>query len=180
MAWLPLHKCQGPHSCKSILQEDLNENCLRHQGLLAQTMPANWELLFIRDVFLGPVGHGWRVLKELATAFRWACCCVSHLLLESVSLILHHLNPVGLGIRLSKAQAATTSKVSWFYHYPFIVFKRTVLFQPPTVKQLILTSFQFTLGLTVFRNYISEVMSTMRRNTILIFIKTLGIYNIFL
>jgi hypothetical protein len=33
-------------------------------------MPANWELLFRSDAFLEPMGLGWRVLKELATAFR--------------------------------------------------------------------------------------------------------------
>lgn len=36
-----------------------------------QTMPANQEeLLFRRDAFLGPMGRGWRVLKELAAVFR--------------------------------------------------------------------------------------------------------------
>jgi hypothetical protein len=33
-------------------------------------MPANQELLFRRDSFLGPIGHKWRVLKELAAVFR--------------------------------------------------------------------------------------------------------------
>ena len=55
---------------KHLLQEDLIEDCLRDQGLLVQTMPANQELLFRRDAFLGPMGHRWRVLKELETAFR--------------------------------------------------------------------------------------------------------------
>jgi hypothetical protein len=32
-------------------------------------MPDNQELLFGRDAFLGRMGHGWRVLKELAAAF---------------------------------------------------------------------------------------------------------------
>jgi len=41
-----------------LLQEDLIENSLRDQGLVIQTMPANWELLFRRDAFLGPVGNG--------------------------------------------------------------------------------------------------------------------------
>jgi hypothetical protein len=31
-----------------------------------QIMPANQKLLFRRDAFLGSMGHGWRVLKELA------------------------------------------------------------------------------------------------------------------
>jgi hypothetical protein len=54
-----------------LLKEDLIEDCLRDQGLLMQTMPANWELLFRRDAFfLRPMGHGWRVLKELAAVFR--------------------------------------------------------------------------------------------------------------
>jgi hypothetical protein len=52
---------------KHVLQEDLIEDCLGDQGLLVQTMPANQELLFKRDVFLEP---GWRVLKELAAVFR--------------------------------------------------------------------------------------------------------------
>jgi hypothetical protein len=38
------------------------------------------------------MGHGLRVLKELAVVFRGACHSVSHLLPESVSLILLHLN----------------------------------------------------------------------------------------
>jgi hypothetical protein len=34
---------------------------------MTQTVPVNHlELLFRRDAFSGPVGHGWRVLKELA------------------------------------------------------------------------------------------------------------------
>ena len=41
---------------KHLLQEDLIEDCLRDQGLLVQTMPANQELLFRRDAFLGPMG----------------------------------------------------------------------------------------------------------------------------
>jgi hypothetical protein len=53
-----------------LLQEDLVEDCLRDQGLLVQTMPANQELLFRRDAFLGPMGRRWRVLKELAAVFR--------------------------------------------------------------------------------------------------------------
>ena len=40
---------------KHLLQEDLIEDCLREQGLLVQTMPANQELLFRRDAFLGPM-----------------------------------------------------------------------------------------------------------------------------
>ena len=57
-------------SQKHLLQEDLIEDCLREQGLLAQTMPANQELLFRRDAFLEPMGRGWRILKELAALFR--------------------------------------------------------------------------------------------------------------
>jgi hypothetical protein len=45
-------------------------------------MPANWELLFRRDAFLGTMGLRRRVLKELAA--------VSHLLLESLLLTLCH------------------------------------------------------------------------------------------
>ena len=52
------------------MQEDQIEDCLREQGLLVQIMPANQELLFRRDAFLGPMGHGWRVLKELAAVLR--------------------------------------------------------------------------------------------------------------
>jgi hypothetical protein len=51
---------------RHLLQEDLIEDCLRNQGLLTQTIPANQELLFRRAAFLGPMGCGWRVLKELA------------------------------------------------------------------------------------------------------------------
>jgi hypothetical protein len=35
-----------------------------------KTMPANWELLFRKDVFLGPMRSGRRVLKKLTEAFR--------------------------------------------------------------------------------------------------------------
>jgi hypothetical protein len=55
---------------KHLLQEDIIENFLSDQELLGQTMPANQELLFRRDVFLGSMGHGWSVLKKLAAAFR--------------------------------------------------------------------------------------------------------------
>jgi hypothetical protein len=68
---------------KHLLQEDLIEDCLRDQGLLAQT--ANQELLFRSDAFLGPIGHGGAgggggaVLKELAAVFRelaaFLTCC---------------------------------------------------------------------------------------------------------
>lgn len=57
---------------------------------MMQTMPANWEGLFRRDTFLGPMEHGRRVLKKIAAAFITACCGVSYLLLESLSLILLH------------------------------------------------------------------------------------------
>lgn len=53
-----------------ILLEGLIEDFLGDQGLFVQTMPANQEPLFRRDAFLGPVGCGWRVLKELAALFR--------------------------------------------------------------------------------------------------------------
>jgi hypothetical protein len=69
---------------RHLLQEDLIEDCLRYQGLLVQTMPANPELLFRRAAFLGPMGYGWRILKELVAAFRGACCGISHLLPEPV------------------------------------------------------------------------------------------------
>ena len=52
------------------MQEELIEDCMRDQGLLVQTMAANQELLFRRDAFLGPMGYGWRILKELAAVFR--------------------------------------------------------------------------------------------------------------
>ena len=38
---------------------------MREQGLLMQTMPANWELLFRKDAFLGPMGTGGRYLWTL-------------------------------------------------------------------------------------------------------------------
>jgi hypothetical protein len=53
-----------------LLQEELIEDCLRDQGLLLKTVPLNWELLFRRYTFLGPMGSRRRVLKELAAAFR--------------------------------------------------------------------------------------------------------------
>ena len=40
---------------KQLQQEDLIEDCLREQGLLVQTMPANRELLFRIDTFLEPM-----------------------------------------------------------------------------------------------------------------------------
>ena len=58
------------HPQRHLLQEDLIKDYLRDQELLTQTTPANWELMFRRDALLGPMGLGWRVLKELAAAFR--------------------------------------------------------------------------------------------------------------
>jgi hypothetical protein len=55
---------------KHLLQEELTEDCLRDQGMQLQTMPANRELLFRRDLFLGPMGKGWRVLKVLSDVLR--------------------------------------------------------------------------------------------------------------
>jgi hypothetical protein len=53
-------RCGGGTKLQRHLpQEDLIE---------AYTRPANQEPLFRRDVFLGPMG--WRVLKDLAAAFR--------------------------------------------------------------------------------------------------------------
>jgi hypothetical protein len=49
-------------------------------------MPANQELLFRRDAFLGPME--WMVLKELAAA---RLLYIFHLLPESMPLILCHL-----------------------------------------------------------------------------------------
>jgi hypothetical protein len=40
----------------AFLQEDLIEDCLRDQGLLVQTVPANQELLFRKRCFLGTNG----------------------------------------------------------------------------------------------------------------------------
>jgi hypothetical protein len=62
--------CGAVQLQRQLLQEDLIEDCLRDQGLLTQIMPANQELLFGRDAFLGPMGQGWKVLKELTEAFR--------------------------------------------------------------------------------------------------------------
>ena len=63
-------------------------------------------------------GHGWAVLKELSAVLRGACYCVSHLLPESVWLILHQLTPncprqVGLGGELSRAQATPLESRTW-------------------------------------------------------------------
>ena len=55
------------------------------------TMPANQELLLRRNALLGPMGHGWKVLKEFAAVLKWVCWDVPHLLLESVLLTLHYL-----------------------------------------------------------------------------------------
>jgi hypothetical protein len=57
-------------SQRHVLQKDLIEDCLTDQGLLMHTMSAIQELLFRKDAFLGPIGHGWRILKELAAWFR--------------------------------------------------------------------------------------------------------------
>ena len=54
---LPLCKRRGPaQPQKHLLLKDLIEDCLRDQGFLAQRMPANQEVLFRRDAFLGPMG----------------------------------------------------------------------------------------------------------------------------
>ena len=60
----------GKQPQKHLLQEDLIEDCLRDQGLLAQTMPDNWEMLYRRDAFLKPMGHRSKVLKVRAAVFR--------------------------------------------------------------------------------------------------------------
>jgi hypothetical protein len=69
-------------------------------------MPANQELLFKRDAFLGPMGSRWRVLKELAAVFRGACCCVSHLFPEYVSFCGHHFTSNTQGQVGFRVQAA--------------------------------------------------------------------------
>ena len=68
-AGLPRGWGWGAQPQKHLLQENLTEDCLRDQGFLAQRMPANQELLFRRDAF-SPMGHRWRVLKELAAVLR--------------------------------------------------------------------------------------------------------------
>ena len=55
---------------RHLLQEELIGDCLRDQRLPIQTMPAKLELLFRSNAFLRAMGHGWRVLKELAAVFR--------------------------------------------------------------------------------------------------------------
>ena len=102
---------------KHLLQENLIEDCLRVQGLLMQTMPANQELLFRRDAFLV---CWWRILKELAAAFITARCGVSHLLPQSEPSILQHLTSnlrgwVGSSGKQSRSQAATTN-LYFSYH----------------------------------------------------------------
>ena len=78
------------HLQKHLLQEDLTEDCLRDQGLLVQTMPANQELLFGSDAFMGPMGS-----RCVCGGIKGECSSVqrsiSHLLPESVSLTLRHL-----------------------------------------------------------------------------------------
>jgi hypothetical protein len=107
-------------------------------------MPASRELLLRRDAFWGPMGHRWRILKELTTAYRWACCCsVSHLLLESVSsLILSHLtsNPqgqIGSGGKYSRAQAISGTQRGAQTHDPEIKsLSSTMLFSSNWKKKL--------------------------------------------
>ena len=63
---------------KNLLkEEDLIEDCLRDQGLLVQTMPANWELLCRRDACLGPMWLRRKVLKKLVQFLTcsWSLCC---------------------------------------------------------------------------------------------------------
>lgn len=55
---------------KHLLLEDLIKDYLRDQGLLVLTMSANQILLFSKDAFLGPMGYGSRVLKELVAVLR--------------------------------------------------------------------------------------------------------------
>lgn len=81
----------APNRQRFFLEEDLIEDFWRNEGLLVQTMPAKQELLLRRNDSLWPMGHGWRVLKELAATFRPACCSISPLLLESLSLIPPYL-----------------------------------------------------------------------------------------
>ena len=72
----PLLNARTVKPQRHLLREDLIEDCLRDQGLLTQTTPANRELLFRSDAFLGPLGRGRRVLEEPAS--------------ESVSSTPHH------------------------------------------------------------------------------------------
>jgi hypothetical protein len=96
---------------KHLLQEDLIEDCLRVQGLLVQTMPVSQELLFRRDVFLGPMG-AW------VEGIKGACSSSQRSLLQHfspaprvcVNVTLHQLTPnpqeqVGSRGELSRAQA---------------------------------------------------------------------------
>ena len=74
---------------KHLLQEDLIEDCLRDQDCwYRQCQPIGNRCLEEMRSW----DQWWRVLKELTTAFRRACCKVSHLFPESVSLTLCHLN----------------------------------------------------------------------------------------
>ena len=73
----------GSHSHKSLPQEDLMEIRL----------PTNQELLLKKRWFLGTNGAWVEGIKGLAAVLKWACCSISHLLLESVSLTLHTLTP---------------------------------------------------------------------------------------
>jgi hypothetical protein len=65
---------------KHLLKEDLIEDCLREQGLLVQIMPANQELLFRRDTFLGSMG-AW------VEGIRGACSNAQMSLLHAAFLI---------------------------------------------------------------------------------------------
>jgi hypothetical protein len=68
---------------KHFLPEDLIEDCLRDQGLVVQTMPADQELLFRRDAFLGPMRTQVEGIKGAGSSVQTSCT-VSHLLPESV------------------------------------------------------------------------------------------------
>ena len=76
----------GAHA-RHLLQEDLIEDFVRDCGLLTQPVPANQELLFRKDAFLGTIG--WRALKELVAVSSMSA---SHLLPESVPFFVTNSN----------------------------------------------------------------------------------------
>jgi hypothetical protein len=91
-------------------------------------MPVNQQLLFRRDAFLGPMGHGWRALKELAAVFRelaeeFLICsqslCWSLAAVCIVDSEPTHLNPqeqVGLGGELSSTQGTKPHCFLFFFY----------------------------------------------------------------
>jgi hypothetical protein len=104
-----------------LLQEDLIEDCLRDQGLLVQTMPANGELLFRRDAFLGPMGLRWRVLKSLQQCSN-ELAAVFLTCLRSLCPWLWATSPVeGQVVSSLGHRQQVSHQTKWYVTYPEII-----------------------------------------------------------